>query len=196
MDAKMLIFKEKVGIDFNTYYKENIIRLKSFLFKYNFKNFNDFCDDVIEDSFINLLNNIESYNTDYNIRTYLYTIARNLCYDYVESMKKYNKNYILTDKILDVVEEIDDNYDYSTDYYNLKQDVYKYCDDITIKIFNMKEEQLEFNEIADILSINESKIKYKFYNIKEKVEKGRMNLTKKKTNLFKKIQKKLKNTQK
>jgi len=52
----------------------------------------EIAEDIFQETFIRVINNIERYNPLYRFSTWIYTIASNLCFN---ELKKINKNKIL-----------------------------------------------------------------------------------------------------
>ncbi len=118
-------FKEITGIDFNTFYADNIGKLSSWL-KTKTKLNMLIQEEIVNEAFVRLYNNIEKYDSSKgSLRTFLYNIAfnellekRKIENDYQEL---FNNNLITMvgdgdhNELLDNIEDYNEDYDDSVE---------------------------------------------------------------------------------
>ena len=131
----------------------------------------DDTDDVLQNTFIKIFNNIEGFKGDSKLFSWMYRIATNEAINHLnQKAKKLNINY-------EGIQEHLVN--------NLESDVYFEGDEIQLKlqkaiaslpekqqqVFNMKYfEELKYREISDILGTSEGALKASYHIAVKKIE--------------------------
>lgn len=131
----------------------------------------DDTDDVLQNTFIKIFNNIEGFKGDSKLFSWMYRIATNEAINHLnQKAKKLNINYEgLQEHLVN----------------NLESDVYFEGDEIQLKlqkaiaslpekqqqVFNMKYfEELKYREISDILGTSEGALKASYHIAVKKIE--------------------------
>lgn len=131
----------------------------------------DDTDDVLQNTFIKIFNNIESFKGDSKLFSWMYRIATNEAINHLnQKAKKLSINYEgLQEHLVN----------------NLESDVYFEGDEIQLKlqraiaslpekqqqVFNMKYfEELKYREISDILGTSEGALKASYHIAVKKIE--------------------------
>lgn len=129
--------------------------------------------DITQDVFITLYNKLYTYRGKSKFSSWVYQIARNKSIDYIRKNKKIIKL------------NIEEAYDISSkepmpeQHFEFKEtkaeieNFIKCLDDITRQIIILKalDEDMKFCEIADILNVNVSTVKTKYYRLWDKYNK-------------------------
>ena len=112
-------------------------------------------DDILSETIIRTFKYRRKVRKPENLKTWIIRILINNCKDYLITNKKYVE---LTDDYV-VVEN--DNYDFVNDYVDKLPTTYRNI--ITLKHFS----ELSFKEIANVLDMKESNVKYHYYKALE-----------------------------
>lgn len=134
----------------------------------------DFTGDVFMKAIEAMQNGKYSWDDRVGFGGWLYRIAHNRIVDHYK--KASTKREILLDEKIDKAFEADAHeLDEKIDTQNALTDVYKFIadfDDQTQSLFVLKfSEEHTFSEIADILELNESTVKMKYYRAIEHIKK-------------------------
>lgn len=128
-------------------------------------------DDITAETFLKALKNLNSYNGDCKLLTWLCTIAKNTYFDHIR--KKENNHLPLIDSESPIIEfssspqlETEEKEQKLIIYKNLMKLDYPYKDVIYFRIFA----DLSFREIGDILDKNENWARVTFYRGKAKLK--------------------------
>ncbi|MFH0974309.1 MAG: RNA polymerase sigma factor [Spirochaetota bacterium] len=137
------------------------------IYIYSFIRSQESSEDILHDTFIRLLSHAKDDSiVDSNLRAMLYTIARNLCIDYIR--KKSRNSETQLDENIEVSgnKVIDDlNAKYLQEKIN---DFIQNADPVSRSIFIMKKElSLTYESIAERLGISERTVKRKMRQISE-----------------------------
>lgn len=100
------IFKEKIGKDFNTYYKKYYPKLVWIVQKMNINEID--AEDIANRAFMRSLEKIEQYNPQYHYSTWLFDIGKKMAYQY----KKDQAKIVLVDVSSNDSDDESSNYEY------------------------------------------------------------------------------------
>ena len=140
----------------------------------------DIAKDVAQETFIRVWKHINRFREEMRFKTWLYTIATNLCYDHIKSDKRRNKHEIsfLENSVLLNLAS-DENIETSLINSELAKTIRFLTNQLTPRqklVFTLKElEGLEVEEINEITGLSPEKIKSNLYcarqSIRSKLEK-------------------------
>lgn len=130
-------------------------------------------DDTCQDIMLKVFNNLHSYNPLYSFNTWLYTIARNHCIDY---LRKYKNTELIFDNTASCS---DDNPEALFQLSELNQSVEHFIQNLAEtdqRIAALKfSQKLKYNEISKILQMPSGTIRYRVselrYGLKKYLEK-------------------------
>lgn len=133
-------FREKNYDSFDDFY--HLTSKQLYIFIYDILRNKEETEDILQDTYMRFLNNIDKYKKGTNVFNFLVTIARNLAINKYNKDKKihYDDDYIMNQK--DNNEKNDDNLFYLLDYLNES--------DREIVILHIVE-NLKFKDIAKML---------------------------------------------
>jgi len=163
--------KSKETIDFA--FKELVTQYKERLYWHirNIVKSHDDADDVLQNTFIKIYKNIESFKGDSKLFSWMYRIATNEAITFLNNNAKR--------------QQISDEESNNLSLKNLATDVYFEGDEIQLKlqqaiatlpqkqqlVFNMKYfEELKFKDMADILQTSEGALKASYHIAVKKIE--------------------------
>jgi RNA polymerase sigma factor (sigma-70 family) len=140
-----------------------------YIYIFSFLKSKEKSEDILHDAFIKLLSHADSKKIiNINLRAMLYTIARNLCIDYLRKEKRARET-MLDENLKDTKDRIEDDLEKN----ELQEKIYSILDSIdsvSRSIFVMKKElDLTYIEIASRLEISERTVKRKMQKITEKL---------------------------
>ncbi|MBR2100309.1 MAG: sigma-70 family RNA polymerase sigma factor [Eubacterium sp.] len=125
-------------------------------------------DDITADTFMKALKNIEKFDEQYNVLTWLCTIAKRTYFDYLKrkdnTTLQFDDELILYDDQIDT--QIEDNEQKVLIYRAIIKLDSPYKDVIYLRLFA----DLSFYEIGQILSKNENWARVTFYRGKTKLK--------------------------
>lgn len=132
----------------------------------------DDADDLVQDVFIKVWNNIHKFREDSSLYTWIYRIATNECLNFLK--KKRNKFFL---PIHDVANELSGKLDQGAHIsgeeiqVKLQKALLKLPDKQRI-VFNMKYfDEMKFNEIAEITNTSVGALKASYHLAVKKIEK-------------------------
>jgi len=154
-------------------FSELVERYKEKLYwhiRYILKNHDD-TDDVLQNTFIKVYRNIDKFNGDSKLYSWMYRIARNESITFLNKRARLLKisNEELQDQIIS----------------NLESDVYFEADQIKLKlqkaiqtlpekqreVFNLRYfEEMKYKEMSELLQTSESALKSNYHHASKKVE--------------------------
>lgn len=150
---------------FRLIYERYSSRIMSFC-KNMLKN-NTIAEDIFQETFIRFYNNAAPKDREISILSYLYTIARNLCYDHFRvkqshiSIDSENINYIEN-----LIVDNDNSIEYENKFELMLDSMEKLSptdkEMLILRVF----EKLSYQEIADILDTNEANARKKTFRAK------------------------------
>ncbi|SMD31924.1 RNA polymerase sigma-70 factor, ECF subfamily [Reichenbachiella faecimaris] len=131
----------------------------------------DDADDLVQDVFIKVWNNIHKFREDSSLYTWIYRIATNECLNFLK--KKRNKFFL---PINDVANELSDKLDESSHVsgeeiqMKLQKALLRLPDKQRL-VFNMKYfDDMKFREIAEITKTSEGALKASYHLAVKKIE--------------------------
>ncbi|HON53451.1 MAG TPA: RNA polymerase sigma factor [Bacteroidales bacterium] len=129
----------------------------------------DDANDVLQNTFIRIFNNIESFKGKSSLKTWIYTIAHNEAIRYISQKKIHVSLHDISNQYMNTLKQ-----DVFFDGEKLSETFHTVLSQLSEKqriIFNLKYfDDLTFNEMAEILSINENTIKSTYYNTVKIIE--------------------------
>jgi RNA polymerase sigma-70 factor (ECF subfamily) len=157
--------------------------LLNFIFKFC-NNYHQ-AQDLVQDVFLRIIKNAKSYEPRAKFSTYLYTIAHNLCIDYLRRQKK-RRNVSLSDPIdvnqeltlADTVKDERPNPEKDFQQQTFAKALQEAVEDLPAEqkeVFLLREQMnLQFDEIAKIVgclpSTAKSRMRYALQSIRQKLE--------------------------
>ncbi len=145
-------------IAFNQFY--DCYYTKTFRFCYCFLRNKEACREVVSDVFLSVWKSKKRLPEITNIELYLYIIAKNACYRYLNNNS--SSKYVMLDQIPMSVEQLDDNPENDLLTSEIEQMLTEVINDLPEKsriIFMMsRRDGLKYREIAEILGLAESTV--------------------------------------
>nr|WP_276512265.1 sigma-70 family RNA polymerase sigma factor [Clostridium tetanomorphum] len=139
-------------------------------FVYNIIKNKETSEDITQEVFITLYNKLYLYKKEYKFSNWIFQIAKNKCIDY---MRKYKRVYEAN--IEDIKDLISNEVspEQSIEFKETKKNIEKFinsldCIDKQIIALRYSKEKLTFHDIAEILNMNESSVKRRYYKTREK----------------------------
>ena len=130
------------------------------------------CDDLIQNIFMKLFENLKSIKNRESIKYWLYTTARNEVYTYFRK-KKIDTAKFVTNDFQEVEKSSDENIEYQFELKEMKKLILKELENISIEqkeIFLLKEYGgLSYKEIAVISNVDENLVKSRLYKTRQKL---------------------------
>lgn len=128
--------------------------------------------DICQEVFINAYYKLYTYKQKYKFSSWLFQIAMNKSIDYIRKNKKV-QNVPLSDFEMDYMGS---SPEYLAEYRETKREIEDFIKtlrevDRQILMIKYSNENITFREIAEILKLSESTVKYKYYNIYDRYEK-------------------------
>lgn len=129
--------------------------------------------DITQDVFITLYNKLYTYRGKSKLSSWIYQIARNKSIDYIRRNKRIIKLSI--EEAFDISSKEpmpEQQFEFKETKEELENFI-KCLDDITRQIIILKglNEDMKFSDIADILNVNVSTVKTKYYRLWDKYNK-------------------------
>lgn len=131
----------------------------------------DDADDLVQDVFIKVWNNIHKFREDSSLYTWIYRIATNECLNFLR--KKRNKFFIpIHDVAKELSNKLDESHSISGDEIQIKlQKALLTLPDKQRLVFNMKYfDEMKFKEIAEITKTSEGALKASYHLAVKKIE--------------------------
>lgn len=133
--------------------------------------------DIVQEAFIKIYNGIEKFRNESNIRTWMYRIVMNLCYDYFRKRKKIRfvseQEIFNSDGKQDVFAS-NENIDLEEIENQRRQNLQKALENLTLRqktVFNLRiYEELSYEEIARIMKVKVGTAKATFFQAVEKLK--------------------------
>jgi RNA polymerase sigma-70 factor (ECF subfamily) len=138
-------------------------------FVYNIVRDRGAAEDITQEVFITVYNKLYMYNSEYKFSNWLLQISRNKSIDFIRKYKKAYEENIEDIKELSTKEISPEQ---SAEYKETKSEIIKFINELTeidrqILVLKYKQE-LTFTDLAQVLDMNESAIKRRYYRMREK----------------------------
>lgn len=124
-------------------------------------------EDMVQESFADLYVYRDRFNTNYSFKTYLFTIIRNKCIDYIRKNKALIFEEIHKAANYTVEKEILSKEQNSIIFKKINQ----MKEDYKIALYLVEYEELSYSEIANIMGKNLGQIKTLIYRARKKLQK-------------------------
>ena len=131
----------------------------------------DDADDLVQDVFIKVWNNIHKFREDSSLYTWIYRIATNECLNFLK--KKRNKFFLpINDVAGELSSKLDEGSHIGGDEIQMKlQKALLRLPDKQRMVFNMKYfDEMKFKEIAEITNTSEGALKASYHLAVKKIE--------------------------
>lgn len=155
MDQKELLFKQI--FDANS--------KKIFHLCYGYTGDSDAANDLLQETFLKVWQNLDKFRQKSLISTWIYRIAVNTCLTYLRTEKRQSKDE-LTDNIIE--NKIEEYSEKNEQVALLYQSIAKLEENDRL-IITMVLDELPYNEIAEISGISEGNLRVKIHRIKQKL---------------------------
>lgn len=146
-------------------------------FVYNMLKDKEAAEDITQEVFITVYNKMEMYNMKNKFSSWLLQIAKNKSIDYI---RKYRKVY---ESNIDDARNVQSNElvpEEALEYNETKKEVQNFINNLEEtdkQILILKySEDVTFNDIADVLQMNVSAVKRRYYKVRDEFKKYRSNL--------------------
>lgn len=165
----MLKYSNKI-IEFTLIYN----RYKSGLYNYVLKMIKNkmITDDIIQNVFLKLFENLSSIKNKNSVRFWLFTTARNEVYTYFRK-RKIDTTKFINEDLSEVEKKSNENIEYQFELKEMKNLILSELENISIEqkeIFLLKEYGgLSYKEIAVISNIDEDLVKSRLYKTRQKL---------------------------
>lgn len=130
------------------------------------------CDDLIQNIFLKLFENLNSIKKKESIKFWIYTTARNEVYTYFRK-KKIDISKFVTEDVSELQKKSDENIEYHFELKEMKNLIISELENVSIEqreIFLLKEYGgLSYKEIATISNIDENLVKSRLYKTRQKI---------------------------
>jgi len=130
------------------------------------------CDDLVQNVFLKLFENLDSIKNKESIKFWIYTTARNEVYGYFRK-KKIDISKFVSEDSSDVKVNSKENLEYQFELKEMKKLILNELDHISIEqkeIFLLKEYGgLSYKEISVISNIDENLVKSRLYKTRQKL---------------------------
>lgn len=131
----------------------------------------DDANDLTQDIFVKVWNNIESFREDSKLFTWIYRIATNECLNF---LKKKKRKYLIPihDVAAELSAKVDSDNSFSGDEIERKlQKAILQLPDKQRLVFNMKYfEEMKFTEISEVTGTSEGALKASYHHAVKKIE--------------------------
>ncbi|VAX22462.1 hypothetical protein MNBD_IGNAVI01-1059 [hydrothermal vent metagenome] len=130
------------------------------------------CDDLVQNVFLKLFENLDSIKNRESIKFWIYTTARNEVYLYFRK-KKIDTTKFISDDTSDIETRSNENIEYQFELKEMKNLILNELNNISIEqkeIFLLKEYGgLSYKEISIISNIDENLVKSRLYKTRQKL---------------------------
>jgi RNA polymerase sigma-70 factor (ECF subfamily) len=138
---------------------------KIFHLCYGYTGDQDAANDLLQETFLKVWQNLEKFRNKSLISTWIYRIAVNTCLTYLRSEKKQGKDE-LTDNIIE--NKVEEDSEKNEQIALLYQSIAKLEENDRL-IITMVLDELPYAEIAEISGISEGNLRVKIHRIKQKL---------------------------
>ncbi|MBC8060441.1 MAG: sigma-70 family RNA polymerase sigma factor [Clostridiaceae bacterium] len=172
MKTDIELIKLVLGGEINSY-NEILIRYETSVYKFvsNVIKNNDVARDITQEVFITVYYKLYTYKEKYKFSSWIFQIAMNKSIDYLRKNKKIQE--VAFDNLENFSKTISP--DEFIEYKETKSTLETFVNSLSKtekQILNLRYsyEDFTFDDIAEILEINKSTVKYKYYKISQKYE--------------------------
>lgn len=142
-------------------------------FIYNMVKNKETAEDISQEVFITVYNKLYTYKSTYKFSNWLYQIARNKVIDYI---RKYRRVYESNIEEATNIESGDESPEQSVEYMETKSVIEKFIGsldeyDRQIVILKYSSKDMTFFDISQILNMNESSVKRRYYRARDEFKK-------------------------
>jgi RNA polymerase sigma-70 factor (ECF subfamily) len=167
------VLMEKVKDGDKTAYETLVIkhRAKAINFAYSFISDLYEAEDVIQECFVKAYINRMSYNPSNTFKTYLFTVIRNCCIDYLRQNKKNRK--INLDDISEIADNIspEDSFIQTERMATILSHLDSLPDDYKTALYLLAFDEMSYNEIAEVMRKSIPQIKIIIHRARKKLKK-------------------------
>lgn len=133
-------------------------------------------EDVVQETFIRVWKNLETFKTEMKFTTWLFTIATHLCYDRLKALKRKTGSFPIDgEKFQHMQIESAENIETSAINSELAEIILRLTDELTPKqklVFTLRDlEGLETEEMMTITGLSAEKIKSNLYLARQYIRK-------------------------
>jgi len=129
-------------------------------------------EDIVQEAFIRLWNNLHKYKPEVKLSTWLYKIITNLCLDYLKSARvKQKKNHVAmsTELNMNSISGADDMVN-ANELHTVIQEAASALTPAQKAVFVLRDlQQLTVEEVSEILSMTDGNIKSNLYYARQHV---------------------------
>ncbi|MGN0144378.1 MAG: RNA polymerase sigma factor [Clostridium sp.] len=149
-------------------FEEIVLKYRESAIKFAIKIINDnfFAEDIVQESFALIYINRARYRNSYSFKTYLFTIVRNKCIDYLRKKKECTSDQIETNS-KECVEDIILKKEESK---ILKESFNKLKHDYQVAIYLLEYEEMSYKEIGKIMKKSVPQVKILIYRARKKMK--------------------------
>lgn len=130
------------------------------------------CDDLVQNVFLKLFENLDSITNKESIKFWIYTTARNEVYGHFRK-KKVDLTKFVSDDSFDIEVISSENLEYQFELKEMKKIILKELEKVSIEqkeVFLLKEYGgFSYKEISAISNINEDLVKSRLYKTRQKL---------------------------
>lgn len=129
-------------------------------------------EDVVQETFITAYNKLSTYRNEYKFSTWFFKIARNKSIDFIRKGKNKNENNIDTIENIISKDVSPEEYAQYSIMLSFTSKFIKELDDTDRHILLLKSiDLLSFADISQIIGMNESSVKKRYYKVKSQFKK-------------------------
>jgi RNA polymerase sigma-70 factor (ECF subfamily) len=138
-------------------------------FVYNMIRDKEATEDISQEVFISVYNKLYLYNSEYKFSNWLLQISRNKCIDYI---RKYRKVYEANIEEVKELTTKEISPEQNAEFKEIKSEIIKFINqlgELDKQILILKyTQELTFLDLAQVLDMNESAVKRRYYKVREK----------------------------
>jgi RNA polymerase sigma factor (sigma-70 family) len=154
-------FQKRFNKIWQKYYRKIFLFCRGIL-----KGENQNTDDIVQDVMLKIFKNLESYNKKYSLSTWIYTIARNTCVDFIR-MRKPDNFELEEGRVQSLYGSPDIELHRKETEGLVKKYMEKLKTDESQIAFLRFYENMKIKEISRITGLPDGTVKYKIHNIKK-----------------------------
>ena len=132
---------------------------------YGYTNDEDSANDLLQETFLKVWQNLDKFRNQAMISTWIYRIAVNTCLTYLKSEKRQAKDELTPNIIENKEEEISDKQEQVNTLYKCIAEL----EENERLLITMVMDEIPYPEIAEISGISEGNLRVKIHRIKHKL---------------------------